>query len=247
MRQSNESSGDQACVARGILCRERQASTRHAQFKRANCAWRHRGKVRRMTTRPQLMRWEKPLRNTCALHWKNKAESACKPGSVLNSHSSRPDVAVRLKQPTREQRGPRQCSPIWSCSEWGLPCHAALSPRAVRSYRTVSPLPRMSCDTVRRFIFCCTVRRLAPPRRYLALCPMEPGLSSKRLRTSRLSGRLRRYCTSSSVSVAPPDLASPLPLPSPLWHLGILPGVSRLTSPPPCEALPRCSARRRHP
>ena len=61
----------------------------------------------------------------------------------MNSHSSRPDVAVRLKQPTREQRGPRQCSPIWSCSEWGLPCHAALSPRAVRSYRTVSPLPRI--------------------------------------------------------------------------------------------------------
>jgi len=61
----------------------------------------------------------------------------------LNSHSSRPCVAARLEQPTREQRGPRQCSPIWSCSEWGLPCHAALSPRAVRSYRTVSPLPRI--------------------------------------------------------------------------------------------------------
>jgi len=26
--------------------------------------------------------------------------------------------------------------------------------------------------------FCCTFRRLAPPRRYLALCPVEPGLSS---------------------------------------------------------------------
>src|SRR5512143_3824849 len=64
----------------------------------------------------------------------------------LNSHSSRPDVAVRLEQPTREQRGPRQCSPIWSCSEWGLPCHATLSSRAVRSYRTVSPLPRIPRD-----------------------------------------------------------------------------------------------------
>ena len=29
-----------------------------------------------------------------------------------------------------------------------------------------------------RYIFCGTVRRLAPPRRYLAPCPMEPGLSS---------------------------------------------------------------------
>ncbi|PVY78816.1 hypothetical protein C8D92_10118 [Tamilnaduibacter salinus] len=29
-----------------------------------------------------------------------------------------------------------------------------------------------------RYPFCCTFRRLAPPRRYLAPCPMEPGLSS---------------------------------------------------------------------
>jgi hypothetical protein len=58
-----------------------------------------------------------------------------------DSHSSRPDVTVWLQQPTREQRGPRYRSPIRSCSGWGLPCHATLSPRAVRSYRTVSPLP----------------------------------------------------------------------------------------------------------
>ena len=58
-----------------------------------------------------------------------------------DSHSSRPGVTTWLQQPTREQRGPRYRSPIWSCSEWGLPSHATLAPRAVRSYRTVSPLP----------------------------------------------------------------------------------------------------------
>ena len=31
---------------------------------------------------------------------------------------------------------------------------------------------------LRRYTFCCTFRRLAPPRRYLAPCPVEPGLSS---------------------------------------------------------------------
>jgi hypothetical protein len=31
---------------------------------------------------------------------------------------------------------------------------------------------------LRRYIFCGTFRRLAPPRSYLAPCPMEPGLSS---------------------------------------------------------------------
>ena len=40
--------------------------------------------------------------------------------------------------------------------------------------------------------FCCTFRQLAPPRRYLAPCPVEPGLSSAFLRMTRLSGRLRR-------------------------------------------------------
>ena len=44
----------------------------------------------------------------------------------------------------------------------------------------------------RRFAFCCTGRQLTLPRRYLALCPVEPGLSSMRLRATRLSGRLRR-------------------------------------------------------
>jgi hypothetical protein len=109
-----------------------------------------------------------------------------------DSHSSRPDVAVWLQQPTREQRGPRYRSPIWSCSEWGLPCHAALAPHAVRSYRTLSPLPRTSENAVRRSALCCTGRQLTLPRSYLALCPMEPGLSSMHLRATRLPGRLHR-------------------------------------------------------
>ena len=46
--------------------------------------------------------------------------------------------------------------------------------------------------------FCCTFRRLAPPRRYLAPCPVEPGLSSARLRATRLSRRLRRGALSLS-------------------------------------------------
>ncbi len=33
-------------------------------------------------------------------------------------------------------------------------------------------------DLGRRSVFCGTFRRLAPPRRYLAPCPKEPGLSS---------------------------------------------------------------------
>ena len=52
---------------------------------------------------------------------------------------------------------------------------------AVRSYRTISPLP---FPKKWRYIFCGTFRRLAPPRRYLALCPLEPGLSSTKKKLS---------------------------------------------------------------
>jgi len=41
---------------------------------------------------------------------------------------------------------------------------------------TLTPGP--ACAVAGRYLFCCTFRRLAPPRSYLAPCPMEPGLSS---------------------------------------------------------------------
>ena len=68
-------------------------------------------------------------------------ESACKPGSVEDSHSSRSRVTAQLKRPTRIQRGPRLWIPIWSCSERGLPSPHTVTSGAVRSYRTISPLP----------------------------------------------------------------------------------------------------------
>jgi len=49
---------------------------------------------------------------------------------------------------------------------------------AVRSYRTISPLPSLVLGALGRFAFCCTFRGLAPPRRYLAPWLVEPGLSS---------------------------------------------------------------------
>jgi hypothetical protein len=55
-----------------------------------------------------------------------KTESACKPGSVVDSHSSGICVTAYLKQPTRLRYGPYQWRPIWSCSERGLPCHELL-------------------------------------------------------------------------------------------------------------------------
>jgi len=46
-------------------------------------------------------------------------------------------------------------------------------------------------EALRRYVFCGTFRGLTPPRRYLAPCPAEPGLSST-AKPQRLSGRLHR-------------------------------------------------------
>ena len=64
-----------------------------------------------------------------------KKEPAVKPGSVEDNHSSGTIVTDSLKRPTREPgRTPVRrpcglcCSPIWSCSGWGLPCRGVLPP-----------------------------------------------------------------------------------------------------------------------
>ena len=74
--------------------------------------------------------------------------------------------------------------PIWSCSERGLPCHGLLP--AARCALTAPFHPYLcSRRSHRRSTLCCTFRRLAPPRRYLAFHPMEPGLSSTALPEGR--------------------------------------------------------------
>ncbi len=69
--------------------------------------------------------------------------------------------------------------PIWSCSGWSLPCYELLP--VARCALTAPFHPYLIPSRRRghrRFALCCTCRRLAPPRRYLAPCSMEPGLSS---------------------------------------------------------------------
>ena len=70
--------------------------------------------------------------------------------------------------------GPRPILPYLVLLRAGFTVPRSVTSRAVRSYRTFSPLPANS----RRYIFCGTFHGLTPPRRYLAPCPKEPGLSS---------------------------------------------------------------------
>ena len=75
----------------------------------------------------------------------DKGQRICKPGSVEQSsddHSSRTAVTSRLKQPTRTARPDQADMPFLFGLAPGGVYHAALiAENAVRSYRTLSPLP----------------------------------------------------------------------------------------------------------
>jgi len=66
--------------------------------------------------------------------------------------------------------------PLFGLAPDGVYPATTVASSAVRSYRTISPLPSLKQRW--RYIFCGTCRRLTPPRRYLASRPVEPGLSS---------------------------------------------------------------------
>ena len=115
-----------------------------------------------------------------------KLESASKPGSVVDNHSSRTTVARSLKQPTRIRSGPPHGS-LFGLAPSGV--YRAMNCCQPRGALLPHPFTLTCADpktSHRRFALCCTSRRLTPPRRYLALCPMEPGLSSPCLRKQRL-------------------------------------------------------------
>src|SRR5580698_4649842 len=129
----------------------------------------------------------------------HEKESAVKPGSVVDSHSSGMRVAAQLKRPTRKPmwatcRGRRApLASLFGLAPGGV-CHATgVATRAVRSYRTISPLPALLAQRL-AVSFCCTFRGLASPRCYLAPRPSEPGLSStltgRNRQKQRLPGRL---------------------------------------------------------
>ena len=115
-------------------------------------------------------------------------QSACKPGSVWretisrgarDGHSSGTIVADRLWRPTRATARRRACRPMADVSPlFGLApggaCHArGVAVPAVRSYRTLSPLPRLAAreDRIaRRFAFCGAFPGVAPAGPYPAPC-----------------------------------------------------------------------------
>jgi len=100
-----------------------------------------------------------------------------------NGHSSCTPVARRFKQPTRtadpDWSGIAPAPFLFGLAPGGVCRAASVAGSAVRSYRTVSPLPRLERNAPRRSALCCTVPGvLSPPDVIRHRLPVEPGLSS---------------------------------------------------------------------
>jgi len=64
-----------------------------------------------------------------------------KPGSVMDSHSSRINITINLKRPTRRQCEPHLNAFLFGLAPSGVYPAMFVTKHAVRSYRTISPLP----------------------------------------------------------------------------------------------------------
>ena len=62
---------------------------------------------------------QKPRRHNCLRGFCTRFDQSDKPGYVWSDHLSSPDVATRLKRPTRKPAGNRMLS-VRSCFGWGL-------------------------------------------------------------------------------------------------------------------------------
>ena len=110
--------------------------------------------------------------------------------AAIPLRATSPQPFSSLPGSTRDSRCLRPCDrgllPYLALLQVGFAVPPSVTTGAVRSYRTLSPLPATTKKwLLRRFAFCCTFRGLTSPRRYLAPCPPEPGLSSPPLSNQR--------------------------------------------------------------
>jgi hypothetical protein len=133
--------------------------------------------------------------------------------AAVDSHSSRPAIAGGLKRPTRKLGAPSRHAQrlplvpsLFGLAPCGVCLASCITARAVRSYRTFSPLPRafawggmfsvaLSVERLSRRPATRNARRgtprKRPPGRYPAHCSAEFGLSSLFPRSLRKPQRSR--------------------------------------------------------
>ena len=102
----------------------------------------------------------------------------------LNGHLSSLCRRRQNQGPTRRQTG-RLMPPVRSCFWMGFTCALSVTSQAVVSYTALPPY-RQAQSARPAVYFCCTVLGVASTRRYLASCPVKPGLSSPATFRSRV-------------------------------------------------------------
>ena len=120
----------------------------------------------------------------------NSVSLRCRDGN----HSSSPRVAPGIQRSTQKHRTgrpyPLRGSLFYlTLLRVGFAVPPLLPVTRCALTAPFHPYPRCR----RRYVFCGTFRRVAPPSRYEAHCPVEFGLSSALRTGPRLPGRLRRY------------------------------------------------------
>ena len=99
-------------------------------------------------------------------HFYEFVELVDKPSSVVDNHSSRRQITLPLKQPTRTLDGP-SIEFLFGLATSGV----YLAARCYQRHGVLLPHP-FTLPFSRRSALCCTGRRLTPPGRYPALCPL---------------------------------------------------------------------------
>ena len=117
--------------------------------------WGEVGRIpRRRPGAPQARHRRTPRLLTAAVNrasWTGKWESADKPGSVEGNHPSGARVAARLERPTRKllraagAGSVARVFPYLVLLQVGFAVPPNVATGAVRSYRTLSPLPSLHC------------------------------------------------------------------------------------------------------
>ena len=136
----------------------------------------------------------------------SRGEPTDKPDSVVGDHLSGATVADGLVRPTRDVSDGPSC-PCLALLLTGFAEPMRSPAPLVGSYPTVSPLPaaRAEARRRRRSALCCTVRRITPPGRYPASCPVESGLSST-VETAAIASSTHRGQRTPCSEFAPPVL-----------------------------------------
>ena len=134
---------------------------------------------------------------------KNRCQTACKPGSVPRArpeamaiHLGRPSPGASRDPPRRRRGNPRGQAkpgrpPLLGLAPGGVYRAAAVAGSAVRSYRTLSPLPVVAEARAGGLLSAALSLGFPPPGVTRHRVSMEPGLSSPGRRESKPEAAIR--------------------------------------------------------